>query len=161
MVELRDALTDDGAFLAKMLAYAADWRPGASVRSADEALRDPNIAHYVVDWPQPGDCGVVALDSVPVGAAWFRFLSAADPGYGYVSDDIPEVTIAVETRYRGQGVGRAMLTRLVERADEAGVLSLSLSVEEDNPALRLYEQLMFAVVNRAGGAATMLRQIGS
>ena len=142
-----------------MLAYAADWRPGASVRSADEALHDPKIAKYATGWAQPGDCGVVDVDGVPIGAAWFRYLRASDAGFGYVADDIPEVTIAVQPTHRGQGIGRAMLARLVDRAAETGVLALSLSVEEDNRAKSLYEQIGFAVVARADGAATMLRRI--
>jgi ribosomal protein S18 acetylase RimI-like enzyme len=156
VVEFRDAAADDGPFLAEMLAVAADWRPQTRLRSADEILDEPEFARYIAAWPRPGDCGVIAEVGGPVGAAWFRFLPQLEPGYGYVADDIPEITIGVRQRYRRRGIGGALLRRLVERARDADLHAVSLSVEEDNPAMRLYERIGFIPEGHADGAATML-----
>jgi ribosomal protein S18 acetylase RimI-like enzyme len=160
VVDLRDADADDLGFLTQMLAVAADWRPGVRGRTTAEILRQPEFAHYVVGWPRPGDCGVVAqLAGEPVGAAWFRFLPSSDRGYGYVADDVPEITIGVREGRRGVGIGSALMRRLVERARSANVGVVSLSVEEDNPAMRLYERVGFIAANRVDGAATMILRL--
>jgi ribosomal protein S18 acetylase RimI-like enzyme len=52
-------------------------------------------------------------------------------------------------------VGTALLRALIERARADDVPALSLSVERENPALRLYKQLGFRRVGRADNAWTM------
>ena len=83
----------------------------------------PDFAHYVEGWPRDGYVGVVAEDEhgEPVGAAWYRHLSDDDPGYGFIDPSIPEVTIGVVARRRGQGVGRDLLEALAAEASRAGV----------------------------------------
>src|ERR1035438_2934347 len=83
-VEIRPADAADGPFLAEMLVAAAFWRPEGPQGKVSDVMDQPELAHYVVGWPQPGDCGVIAEDEHPVGAAWFRFLPASDPGFGFV-----------------------------------------------------------------------------
>ena len=61
-------------------------------------LGDPDIAHYLTDFgSRDGDDAQVCVDESGerVGAAWVRRMTATDPGYGYVSDEIPEVGMAV------------------------------------------------------------------
>ena len=130
-------------------------------RTGQEILRVPDLAHYVAGWPRPGDTGVVGTESdEPVGATWWRFLSLADGGYGYVADDVPEVAIGVRGDHRGRGVGEAMLRRLVERGRDDDLQALSLSVEKGNGrAIRLYERLGFSVVEDGGGAVKMLLRL--
>ncbi len=154
---LRPASADDQDALLEALALAADWRPGTVVRAPAEVLGDPALAHYVSGWPGPQDRGVLAVvDEVAVGAAWWRFLPADDPGYGFVSSDVPEVSVGVQPAHRGQGTGTALLRALVAAAAGDGLVGLSLSVERDNPALALYRRLGFVEVGGGDGAATML-----
>lgn len=156
MVRIRQATAGDAGFLVKCLAMAADWRPGQVVRAANQVLSDPAIAHYVEGWPRTGDFGVVAEDDHPIGAAWWRYLSGRDPGYGYVEDGIPELSIAVAAELRGSGVGRLMLQQLIAEAQSRDLPGVSLSVEVDNPARRLYTTGGFSDVAHTGGAITML-----
>jgi GNAT superfamily N-acetyltransferase len=72
-----------------------------------------------------------------------RLFEASDPGFGFVDERTPELGIGVEPRHRGEGTGRALLEALVASAREAGYSALSLSVEEENPAVRLYERVGF------------------
>jgi ribosomal protein S18 acetylase RimI-like enzyme len=48
-----------------------------------------------------------------------------------------------------------LLESLLEQARSEGYGQISLSVEADNPALRLYEQHGFARVGERGGALVM------
>jgi ribosomal protein S18 acetylase RimI-like enzyme len=156
-VRVRPAPPTDMPFLVAMLAEAAEWRAGVSTLTFDQVLADPTIARYVVGWPRQGDAGVVAEDdSGAAGAAWWRYFSATDHGYGFVDESTPEITVGVRPDARGRGVGAALLTVLADEARGRGVAALSLSVEVDNPAVRLYERAGFEVVERSGGAFTMV-----
>ncbi|MGH8792040.1 MAG: GNAT family N-acetyltransferase, partial [Stackebrandtia sp.] len=131
---LRPADPGDAEFLAQMLTEALNWAPGRDW-TRQRALSEPSTARYVEGWMRPGDLGVVACDAgTPIGAAWLREFSAAEPGYGYVADDVPELSVGVVSGRRGSGVGRALVRRLLERAGRRGVARVSLSVERANPA---------------------------
>jgi GNAT superfamily N-acetyltransferase len=152
-VRVRPARSEDLGFLRQALAWAADWRE----EEADlRALADPEIARYLQNWKREGDFGVIAEgDDGLVGAAWWRHFSDDDHGFGYVASDTPEVTIAVTPGYRGRGVGTAMLSALADQARSEGIPALSLSVEEGNASMRLYERVGFQRVADTGGAVTM------
>lgn len=153
----------DAAFLAEMLYEAVNWfDDGAEERPAMETvLAVPQNARYVEGWGRPGDVALYALDlrDEPVGAAWYRTFSAAASGYGYVADDVPELSIGVYPEFRGQQVGTLLLGALVARAERDGVRALSLSVNRENPAKRLYARLGFEVVGESGDAVTMLNDL--
>lgn len=51
--------------------------------------------------------------------------------------------IAVLDEHRGEGIGRALLDRVEERARERGCARVNLEVLDDNPARRLYERAGF------------------
>lgn len=138
-----------------MLVAAAFWRPDVPARTSDVVSNDPELAHYVSHWPRPGDLGVVAEADQPVGAAWLRFFTADDPGYGFIDASIPEVSMGVLDPWRGRGVGRRLLVALILAARKTGLPALSLSVETDNYAHELYESCGFQSVTRAGGSVTM------
>jgi len=161
VVTIRAASAADGDFLASMLCVAADWRPDVVPRPVEDVLADPALAHYVEGWPRHDDFGVIAEDDrgEALGAAWCRCFSADDPGYGFVSPDVPELAMGVVVDARGAGVGRALLVALIAEARSRGVSQLSLSVELDNDARHLYSNLGFAVTGEDDGSATMVRTI--
>lgn len=145
---IRPATAQDREFLADMLMEAVNWSPEWKPKSRHQVLSDPSTAHYIAGWPRDTDLGVVAeAGSEPVGAAWLRFFPAGDPAYGFVSPDIPELTIGVTAPWRGQGVGRTLLRAIAESAAEAGIEQISLSVERKNYARGLYLSEGFAVVD--------------
>jgi len=150
----------DAAFLAEMLYEAVNWfDDGAEERPAlDAVLAVPENARYVNGWGRPGDTALFALDlrDEPIGAAWYRTFTATEPGYGYVADDVPELSIGIYPEFRGRQVGTLLLGALVARAERDGVRALSLSVNRENPARRLYARLGFEVVGETADALTML-----
>jgi ribosomal protein S18 acetylase RimI-like enzyme len=154
---IRLAEAKDLPFLREMLFEAGFWRPGGERPPLAEALARPDLAKLLAGWGRHGDTGVIAEDAAarPVGAAWYRFWSDADHSYGYVSPEVPELGIAVRAEARGSGVGELLLRALLAEAGRRGVAELSLSVERDNPAARLYERVGFQRVGEVGGAFTM------
>jgi ribosomal protein S18 acetylase RimI-like enzyme len=149
---IRHAGAQDLPFLRDMLrhAYYARWGSEADVP----------LERYVAGWGRDGDNALVAIDQFqPVGAAWYRLFEQDEPGYGYVDEETPELTIAVVPSRRGLGLGEQLLTALLEDARAAGYRRISLSVEPDNPALHLYEQHGFAKVGERGGAWVMRAEL--
>ena len=124
-------------------------------------MSDPATAHYVEGWPRPSDTGVIAVtpQDQPIGAAWLRFFTADDPGYGFVADGVPELSIAVASGWRGQGVGRALLRAIHQQARRAGVSRISLSVERANPAWGLYAAEGYRTIQSGQDSDTMVVEI--
>jgi ribosomal protein S18 acetylase RimI-like enzyme len=154
---VRHAIPEDLPFLTAMLAEAANWH-GRRPSTPANISQDPSAWRYLDGWQRPTDFGVVSMDGVTsTGAAWARFLTRADEGYGYVSDSIPELTLAVARGARRRGLGTELLAALIESARELDLHGLSLSVEDGNTAARkIYDKAGFTVVGRNGGSDTML-----
>jgi ribosomal protein S18 acetylase RimI-like enzyme len=157
----RPATLADQTFLSSMFVEAVLWRPEWPRAGLSNLLdQHPRLAAYVFDWGRLGDVALIAtLGDEPIGAAWFRLFTADAPGYGFVSDDIPELGVAVVPSQRGNGAGRTLLRQLQLEARERGHPGLSLSVHPDNPACRLYESLGFTSATVSDSAVTMLWRV--
>jgi ribosomal protein S18 acetylase RimI-like enzyme len=154
---VRPVVATDEPFLWEALYHALYVPPGTAVLPRDVVHR-PDIAAYVRGWGAPTDRGFLA-EEVPggqaIGAAWLRIMTGEGKGYGYVDDATPEVSVAVLPGYRGQGVGTRLLRCLLDLA-AVRFPALSLSVAAQNPAVRLYRRLGFAVVAERGSSLVML-----
>jgi GNAT superfamily N-acetyltransferase len=139
--------------------YLAVFVPPGTVPLPSEIVHRPELARYVTGWGRAGDMGMIAsapLGGQTLGAAWLRRWSDDDRGYGYVDPVTPELCMAVIPAARGQGVGTALLNRLLWRADNQ-FDAVSLSVSLENPAVNLYRRFGFEVVERIGSSLTMKR----
>jgi GNAT superfamily N-acetyltransferase len=159
VVRCRPAEAEDFPFLAAMLGEAAVWRPDKPTPTADEVMADPRYAMYLAGWPRRGDFGLLAEQDGPVGAAWYRTYTDASHGHGFIATDVPELSIAVVASRRHEGIGRRLLTDLIEASVAQGYAAISLSVAENNPARRLYERAGFVPVERRGHSWTMVRRV--
>ena len=148
---IRPGTPQDARFLRDMLRHAYYWRS-----SGDEDETGLHPMRYVENWGRPGDAAVIALDDgFPVGAAWYRLFKQSAPGYGFVDEQTPELSIAVVPSRRGRGFGDELLRALMDRARLEGYTALSLSVERENPALKLYERFGFRPVEERGDTLVM------
>ena len=88
---------------------------------------------------------VAEEDAEIVGYAGLRAAPAnADQG------DIQ--TLAVVPAFRGQGLGRQLLSQLIDEAEDRGVRALFLEVRADNPvAIALYDSVGFHEIDRRHG----------
>ena len=144
-VILRTGGPNDLRFLRDMLRHAYYWRDLA------EGLP---VSRYVDRWGRAGDTAVVALEGMtPVGAAWYRLFTADEPGYGFVDEQTPELTIAVVPGRRGSGLGGDLMRALLERARKERHGAISLSAEKG--MTKLYERHGFHAVEEKDGTVTM------
>ncbi|MEV0290609.1 MULTISPECIES: N-acetyltransferase [unclassified Kribbella] len=150
---LRPATADDFTFLTEMLLEAYNW-DGTAWFTLDKLRAEDKAWRYVADWPRATDFGVVAeVDGTPAGAAWARCLTADRPGYGYVADDVPELSLGVSLDFRRRGIARALMTELIRMSPYP---KLSLSVDPKNPAAELYRSLGFERVGTVETSDTMV-----
>ena len=139
----------DVPFLRDMLRHAYNWH----VNRLDATVP---IARYVDGWGRPGDTALLAIEGGHrIGAGWFRLFRESAPGYGFVDESTPEVTIVVVPSRQGEGIGQLLLAGLVERAQADAFRALSVSVELHEA--ELYEAHGFERLTENGHAVTMRR----
>lgn len=140
MFTIQPVQASDLEFMWDMLWEAAATDPGTRSLGKDAALALPDLRRYLDGWGRTGDLGVVARDDSGqrVGAAWARRFPMEAPSYGFVAPDVPELAIGVVAAARGSGVGGSLLDALLEMARAGGYRAVSLAVDRQNPALRLY-----------------------
>lgn len=158
---LRASKSSDIPFLRKILYEAVFWRASANKPSFEEGLAYPEVSKSLVDWGErDGDIAVVAtIDSIPVGAAWYRFWTDDNFIYGYIDKKTPVLVIGVHSDYRHQGIGGKMIAWLIAYASKNAIPKISLSVSKDNYAINLYRQQGFLELVDKGDAFIMVREI--
>ena len=143
----------DVPFMRSMLAHAYGWR----VNALDA---DIPLTRYVDNWGREGDVGLIAHETGNrVGAAWLRLFRESEPGYGFVDEQTPELSIAIVPSRRKHGLGQELLDALLEKAKAAGHTQVSLSVEKDSPAVAFYERNGFTATGESQGGLVMVRQL--
>ena len=143
----------DVPFMRSMLAHAYGWR----VNALDA---DIPLTRYVDNWGRAGDVVLIAHETGNrVGAAWFRMFREGEPGYGFVDEQTPELSISVVPSRRKHGIGQELLDALIEKARAEGHTQVSLSVEAGSPAVAFYERNGFVGAGESAGGLVMTRQM--
>lgn len=108
---------------------------------------DAQTAHYAAHYAPAASFQVVLVDGVPAG----RLIVHRG------EHDVRIVDIALLPEHRGRGVGGRLLQPLLAEAAAKGQ-RVSIYVEFNNPALRLYTRLGFVKVGEHGLSQLMHRE---
>jgi ribosomal protein S18 acetylase RimI-like enzyme len=95
--------------------------------------------HYYRTHYQNATFEIIEVDGSPAGRLYIDVGAA----------DVRIIDIALLPEHRGHGLGGALMRDVLSRARDAG-RSVSIHVENDNPARRLYERLGFREVEQRG-----------
>lgn len=107
-----------------------------------EILKLPELKMYIEDFGKEGDvCLLAIVEGRAAGAVWTRFIK----DYGYIDDSIPSLAISLYKEYRGMGIGTALMKEMLLTLKEKGYQGVSLSVQKDNYAYKMYEKLGFRI----------------
>jgi GNAT superfamily N-acetyltransferase len=143
----------DVPFLRSLLGHAYNWH--VTVFDTDIA-----ISRYVDGWGRRGDTALVAMDEGhSIGAGWYRLFPAGIPGYGFVDEQTPELTIVVVPSRQGEGIGKRLLDALLERAKADGYESVSVSVERGKQEAESYGSQGFQQVDEHGNTLVLRRSL--
>lgn len=143
-VTLRPARDDDYAFLRRLYGSTREEEMQHFPFDAAqrEAFLDQQFAaqheHYRIHYPEC-ERNVIERDGLAVG----RIL------VDEWKDQIRVVDIALLPEHRNSGIGSMLLNQVLDRA-EAARKDVTIHVEANNPAMRLYERLGFRRIDTNG-----------
>lgn len=152
---IRPIQEEEIALLEDFLLEAIYIPPGYTQKiSKDILTSDSKLRAAVEDFgTMPDDHALVALvKGRVVGAVWSRIADT----YGCIDAQTPCLCISLYKAYRGKGVGAALMMRMLARLRAKGYEKASLSVDEANPAMRLYQKLGFQNAGRGDGPTERL-----
>lgn len=150
---VRRAGQPDLPFLRSLLGHAYGWH----VNVLETELP---VGRYVDGWGRAGDAGLVWTNrGHRVGAGWYRLFKPSAPGWAFVDERTPELTVAVVPSRQGEGIGDDLLRRLLDQARADGHTALSVSVRRGHPDLAAYGREGFAPLREDGAAVTLLRRL--
>jgi ribosomal protein S18 acetylase RimI-like enzyme len=138
--------------------YEAIFIPVGTERPGRDILNIPEISRYISDFGRSTDlCLVAEINGELTGAIWVRIFPHNAKGFGYVDEETPELSMSVLPGYRGKGIGTCMLSTMLERLKCLAYKQVSLSVDLDNYAFRMYKKFGFETVEIREGSATMVK----
>jgi len=151
MTVIRRGGHQDVPFMRSMLTHAYNWH----VNVFDTEVP---IGRYVDGWGRPGDTVLIAMDGGHrVGAGWIRIFRETAPGYGFIDENTPELTVAVVPSRQGEGIGLQLLHGLLDRARADAYRAVSVSIERNHPEVALYEGEGFERVGETTHAVILRR----
>lgn len=100
-------------------------------------------------------CLVAEVDGKIVGAVWVRIMD----DYGHLDSQTPSLAISLYKEYRGQGIGTQLLHQMMDLLRKEKYAQVSLSVQKENYALRMYEKAGFKIVEDRGEEVLMVARL--
>lgn len=156
---IREIKPTEITFLGDML-YEAIFVPEGMEKLPQDIIKQPELYKYIKNFGRKGDLCLVALtDDHLAGAIWTRLFPADDRGYGFVDEETPELSMALYAPYRGKGIGKQLLQKMIEQLTRQGYRSVSLSVEKENYAYDLYCKFGFTNFESTGKSAIMIKKL--
>jgi ribosomal protein S18 acetylase RimI-like enzyme len=114
-----------------------DWEEGAREAFIEHQFSAQD-SHYRANYPG-ATLDVIEVDGEPAGRLYVH----------RGEDDVRIMDIAIAPAFRNRGIGSSLLEQLMAEAELSG-RSLSIHVEAENPARRLYERLGFIPAGQQG-----------
>ena len=104
----------------------------------------PELQVYVERFGESkDDLGLAAeIDDKIIGAVWVRIMN----DYGHIDDETPSLAISLYKKYRGFGIGTAMMKEILTLLKSHGYSRISLSVQKANYAAKMYLKIGFEIV---------------
>ena len=105
----------------------------------------PEVKVYIENFGELSEdyCLCAEAGEKIVGAVWVRNIE----GFGSIDDQTPEFSISLLPAYRGQGIGTQLMQAMLKYLTQAGYTKISLAVQKDNYALRMYLNVGFRIVD--------------
>ena len=158
MINIREIKKEEIFHLDNFL-YEAIFIPEGQKKPDNKIIQIPELLCYIRDFGKESDlCFVAESQGDLIGAIWIRHYTEFEKGFGYVDSKTPELSMSVVEKYRKQGIGTKLLTKMIEKMIQIGYEQVSLSVDLENYALKLYKKNGFNIVQSDDKSAIMIKQ---
>ena len=137
--------------------YEAIFIPEGVSAPPKSIIENEALQVYVRDFGKKADdrCLVAEVGGRIVGAVWTRVMN----DYGHIADGIPSLAISLYKDYRHQGIGTALLRKMLRLLQHDGYRQVSLSVQKANYAFRMYQKAGFEVLKETEEEYLMLCEL--
>lgn len=155
---IREIKKEEYSLLSDFL-YEAIFVPDGAALPPKSILSCPELQVYIADFgTKCHDKALIAeVDGNIVGAIWARIMH----DYGHIDMDTPSLAMSVLKAYRGMGIGTLLLTQMLFAEKAAGYPKLSLSVQKNNYAVKLYRKAGFTIVKETDEEYIMVANLNS
>ena len=135
--------------------YEAIFIPEGVEAPPKSIIYRPELQVYVTNFGErKEDLALAAeVDEKIIGAVWARIMN----DYGHIDNETPSLAISLYKEYRGNGIGTAMMKKMLILLKERGYERVSLSVQKANYAHKMYRKLGFEVINENSEEYIMVR----
>lgn len=124
--------------------YEAIFIPEGIKPPPKSIIEKPELQVYIEDFGKKNDyCLVAEINSKIIGAVWVRIMD----DYGHIADNIPSLAISLYNEFRGHGIGTALLDSILSLLKSENYEKVSLSVQKENYAYRMYLKAGFEVID--------------
>lgn len=107
-------------------------------------INDPALRIYIDDFGKKDDYALCAeADGRIIGVVWTRIIG----GYGSVDSSTPELAVSLYKEYRGYGIGSELMKKMLVLMKEKNYEKVSLAVQKDNYAYKMYRKMGFEIIN--------------
>ena len=139
--------------------YEAIFIPEGATPPDKSIITLPELQIYIKDFGNSKhDKALIAeVDANIVGAIWARIMN----DYGHIDDNTPSLAMSVLKAHRSMGIGTSLLTQMLSTEKAVGYAKLSLSVQKDNYAVKLYRKAGFTTVCETDEEYIMIADLNS
>lgn len=155
---IREMQKDEYYLLSDFL-YEAIYIPDGTAAPPKSVITCPELQVYISDFGNSNhDKALLAeVNGNIVGAIWARIMN----DYGHIDNNTPSLAMSVLKAYRGMRIGTLLLTQMLSVEKDAGYAKLSLSVQKDNYAVKLYRKAGFTTVSETDEEYIMVVDLNS
>ena len=125
--------------------YEAIYIPMGVEAPPRSIIELPELQVYIDGFgSRNGDTAVCAeAGGRVVGTAWARIMD----DYGHIDNNTPSIAISLYKDYRGHGIGTELMIYLLEALRRQGFCQVSLAVQKENYAVRMYKNVGFETID--------------
>lgn len=125
--------------------YEAIFIPKGTSKPPKKITKNEELQVYIKDFGTYKDdnCLIAEYDNKIVGACWTRIID----DYGHIDNKTPSFAISLYEEYRGKGIGTKLMKSMLAFLKEKGYRKTSLSVQKNNYAVKMYENVGFKIID--------------
>ncbi|WP_067142092.1 GNAT family N-acetyltransferase [Oceanivirga salmonicida] len=140
---IREMKKDEYDLLSNFL-YEAIYIPEGIKLPPKSIIKIPELQVYIHDFGiSEHDKALVAIiNENVIACCWVRIMN----DYGHIDNNTPSLSISIYKEYRNLGIGAKLLEKMILMLKSFNYNGISLSVQKENYAVKMYKKVGFNVV---------------